>query len=82
MKELRYFLAWLLMPVLALRHKIKRVTHYEVQSETLKTQVFEDYITANFAFSTLLESGRYGDFIKLIEFRKNKEPKTISKLEW
>ena len=82
MKILKYFLAWLLMPVLAARHKINRVTHYQVQCDTLKTQQFDDYIQANGAFRVLLESNAYGEFIKLIEFRKNKDPITITKLQW
>lgn len=70
------------MPVLAIVHKFKRVTHYEIQCEKIKTIKADNYIEANGYFYALLKSEKYGDFIKLVEFRKNKEPRVITKLVW
>ena len=82
MKVFGYLAAWLLMPLLAIRHKLLRVTHYEIECESLSTQKHGDYIQASQAFSTLIASERYGDFIILFEFRKNKDPKIIQRLRW
>ena len=81
-KEFQYFLAWLLMPVLAIRHKFRRVTHYTVLSESFTTQKHDDYIAANGACNALAETGMYGDFIKLIEHRKNKPSRVIWSIKW
>tara|TARA_R110000851_G_scaffold23134_1_gene68035 strand:- start:976 stop:1227 length:252 start_codon:yes stop_codon:yes gene_type:complete len=81
-KEFNYFLAWLLMPILAIRHKLNRVTHYEVLSESFSPQQHKDYIAANAACKALVDTDKYGDFIKLVEHRKNKQPKVIWSIKW
>jgi hypothetical protein len=70
------------MPSLAIRHKFKRVTHYEIRSDAFLTQTYPDYIQASAAFDVLLETGRYGDFIEILEFRKNQRPEILRKLKW
>lgn len=79
---LRYLAAWLLMPILAIRHKVLHVSHYEIVSDKFKTQKHPNYIEANSAFDSLVETDRYGEFIRLVEHRRGKPEEVISKLEW
>lgn len=78
----KYICAWLFLPILAIRHKLKRVTHYEIQCANGFTSEYPDYIVAQITIEAILEFGGYGDYIKLVEFRANGEHETVINVEW
>lgn len=79
---LSYIGAWLLMPVLAIRHKILRVDYYEIRTELLGKLTEQNYIDAVAAYNALLDTDRYGSYIQLWEFHKDGEGKVLQKVSW
>ena len=82
MTTLLYIATWLLLPFLAIEHKLRRVTHYEITSEKLVTLKCKDRVEADHKFQALQETNRYGNYMKMVMFSKNKEPVTITKIVW
>lgn len=79
---LRYILAWLFMPMLAVRHKLKRVTYYEVVTDKGCNVKHYNYIDAGTAFDAIVDHGQYGEFIKLIEHYKDGTSSELKSLKW
>jgi hypothetical protein len=53
-----------------------------VLSESYSPQQHEDYIAANAACKALVDTDKYGDFIKLVEYRKDNQYKVIWSIKW
>ena len=70
------------MPVIAIRHKIKKVSHYVIITDSFKSIETDDYITALACFDLLIELNLYGEKIEILEFYKNGSSESCKKLEW
>lgn len=82
MEILKFTVTWLIMPLLAIRHKFIGVSGYEIRSDKLPTFVKRTCIDATQCFYTVVESDRYGEWCHEVELYKNGSEKIIMKIEW
>lgn len=69
--HLYYIVIWLSLPLYALRHKVKRISHYEIVTEKGDNYIESDIVTANFCYDTICRVRGYGNYIYLTEVYKN-----------
>jgi hypothetical protein len=70
------------MPIIAIRHKIKKVSHYVIVTDRFERIETKDYILALTCFDLLIELDLYGEKIEILEFYKNGSSESCKKLEW
>tara|TARA_R110000851_G_scaffold288887_1_gene442985 strand:+ start:4106 stop:4390 length:285 start_codon:yes stop_codon:yes gene_type:complete len=80
-RTLGFLAGWLVLPILAIRHKVRRVSYYEIESDNLKLMTALNYVHADMLFYALLDLN-YGEYIKLTEFRKNGDAEILISIEW
>ena len=82
MSTLRYTAAWLLMPLIALRHKMLSIKGYLIEVQRGDSFEVKTIIEANNSFDAIVKNGNYGDYCRIIQINKYSPPEVIRKIQW